>query len=384
MKIYILTHMACEVPGEGIYELLGVARDVETYQRADKGINIISKEPLYGELTGLYWIWKNVTDQDYVGVFQYRRFLVDEQQELLTETKCRELMQDVAIVLPKKVELQESYEEYFAKKYNLRDLQLVERSIENKSPEYREAFQQMKRQNFFYPKNLLLTGKETFDRYASWLFMILAEVEAQVDTRYYKARTFAQLAEALLMTFVLKEKGAVRTCPVQINQERAEILEMEQEIEALLTMGNIAAANQKMYDYQNQYPKIRAAVMENEGDVAVLAQVLNICQQERMEQQEKSNSQETENLGMEFYAKKGLKALLAHYRMLRQILVEPSGEANKRFFQEAEISWIAVKEALKGMNMKESYKNKIVRKVSSIFAESGRLEDAKELEKVWF
>lgn len=40
--------------------------------------NISHLNPLLGDLTGLYWIWKN-TDDEFVGTNQYRRFYDDQQ-----------------------------------------------------------------------------------------------------------------------------------------------------------------------------------------------------------------------------------------------------------------------------------------------------------------
>lgn len=40
--------------------------------------NISSMNPLLGDLTGLYWVWKNTTDE-WVGVNQYCRFYDDDQ-----------------------------------------------------------------------------------------------------------------------------------------------------------------------------------------------------------------------------------------------------------------------------------------------------------------
>lgn len=44
----------------------------------DVGKNISHLNPLLGDLTGLYWIWKN-TDDEFVGTNQYRRFYDDDQ-----------------------------------------------------------------------------------------------------------------------------------------------------------------------------------------------------------------------------------------------------------------------------------------------------------------
>ena len=48
------------------------------YLADDTGDNISAKNCYYSELTGLYWVWKNVKDPDYVGVCHYRRYLLND------------------------------------------------------------------------------------------------------------------------------------------------------------------------------------------------------------------------------------------------------------------------------------------------------------------
>lgn len=52
----------------------------------DSGNSISSMNRWLGDLTGLYWVWKNTTDE-YVGTNQYRRFWVeDSMPKMLNDT----------------------------------------------------------------------------------------------------------------------------------------------------------------------------------------------------------------------------------------------------------------------------------------------------------
>ena len=52
------------------------------YLRDDTGDNISALNCYYSELTGLYWIWKNVHNAKYIGQMQYgRRLKISENDD---------------------------------------------------------------------------------------------------------------------------------------------------------------------------------------------------------------------------------------------------------------------------------------------------------------
>lgn len=45
----------------------------------DEGDNISSRNNTFGELTSVYWAWKNLKDVDIIGMSHYRRYLMPEK-----------------------------------------------------------------------------------------------------------------------------------------------------------------------------------------------------------------------------------------------------------------------------------------------------------------
>ena len=65
LTIYTLTHKHFTKPDDNMYVPLQVGTAINSplgYLRDDTGDNISALNGYYSELTGLYWIWKNVHD----------------------------------------------------------------------------------------------------------------------------------------------------------------------------------------------------------------------------------------------------------------------------------------------------------------------------------
>ena len=90
IKLFTITHKQFTPPPDSMYVPLHVGR-VNTedlgYLGDNTGESISSKNPFYCELTGMYWIWKNEKNADYVGICHYRRYLINERGTLFTETE---------------------------------------------------------------------------------------------------------------------------------------------------------------------------------------------------------------------------------------------------------------------------------------------------------
>lgn len=215
VSIYIATHKKFDEPKNGIYIPLHVGatgKEDLKYKRDDSGENISFKNKNFCELTGLYWIWKNDTS-DIVGLVHYRRYfynmkMINKKFNILRKDKIIKILSKNDIIVPKikkidKISIINHYDRCHYKK----DLLLCRDVLIEKYPDYVLAYDNFISQNKMHLYNMIITKKEIFDEYCSWLFDILFEVEKRTNiTNYneYNKRIYGFLSERLFNIWLLK------------------------------------------------------------------------------------------------------------------------------------------------------------------------------------
>ena len=88
--IYIITHKKFKsiIEDQVHYKILHVGSNDDYYDyylKDNTGDNISKKNPNYCELTGQYWIWKNVDSSadEITGLIHYRRYFTDRLSDVL-------------------------------------------------------------------------------------------------------------------------------------------------------------------------------------------------------------------------------------------------------------------------------------------------------------
>ncbi len=214
---------------------VGAATSVRTdVCRDDDGVNISAKNRHYCELTGTYWIWKNVK-ADIVGLCHYRRYLNLKNADIVWQPSCASfaahygltaanisrLMQQYDIILPQKTPEhpaahKPSVYDYYAAAHVKSDLDLTLQIIKKQTPDmFRTAEQVLKNEKQMYLGNILIAKKELFDEYAKWLFGVLFALEEQIGddikTRdSYQQRVYGFIAERLMNVFVRYKEETAR------------------------------------------------------------------------------------------------------------------------------------------------------------------------------
>ena len=219
-RVYTMTHKTFRFPDgvdQEIYIPLHVGRALGEdlgYQGDDKGDSVSDKNKNFCELTGFYWIWKNISC-DLIGVAQYRRYLIGDEQNIpLTRQQIEDWLghYDILISIGTLVEEQSVWENY-QKWHHIHDLILCRNVIAEHQPGYVAAFDAAVGCRLFSGGNLLMAPKPIFDAYCEWLFDILFEVEKRTDVSSYdnyQQRIYGFLSERLIRVFLLANAYKVK------------------------------------------------------------------------------------------------------------------------------------------------------------------------------
>ena len=221
IRIYTMTHKNFEAPRDPLYRPLHVGRAKSAdlgYPGDDTGENISELNCYYSELTGLYWVWKNCHDVDYIGTCHYRRYLINEREQIFTEAEYAKLLSEYDLVTTKRVKLNNSYYDGFSANHNRAALDATGEVIRELYPEYHDLFVRLVNGTETYFGNMFVTSKTLYDAYCEWLFSIFAAVSERIcletgEDAYHK-RVFGFISEFLLLVWVRKQKLRVKECKV--------------------------------------------------------------------------------------------------------------------------------------------------------------------------
>ena len=209
VKVGVASHKPYWMPNNPLYIPVRVgAAGKEDYgfQRDDTGDNISSRNANYCELTGLYWMWKNLK-ADYLGLAHYRRHFTakrgtsDRRDVLTLEQAQRQLGKvDVLLPTPRNYWIETNYQQY-VHAHHAEDLDKTREIIGEKCPEYLDAFDQCMKRTTGHRFNMFIMKRKLADQYCEWLFSILFELEKRLDISDYNdndKRVFGFVSERLL------------------------------------------------------------------------------------------------------------------------------------------------------------------------------------------
>ncbi|HJE45709.1 DUF4422 domain-containing protein [Levilactobacillus namurensis] len=230
--IGVAGHKPYKMPLDSIYVPIQVGSankdTIAGYIRDDMGDNISKLNPNYSELTGLYYIWKNVHSR-YKGMVHYRRYLKGEYpnsvvendssfKKILTADDLNMLLKKTDIILPKKRRYYvETNYSHFIHAHISESLDCTREVIKDSCPEYLNSYEYVLNMRSAHMFNMFIMESTLFDKYCSWLFSILFKLQNKIDINNYvgqEARVFGYVSELLLDVWIKQNQFSYVERPV--------------------------------------------------------------------------------------------------------------------------------------------------------------------------
>lgn len=225
ISIYIVAHKEAKFPKKEGYKPIQVGgKEKFTNIRDNTGDNIAVKNPNFCELTAAYWIWKNDKTSNIVGLTHYRRYFfksmfTNQVEKVLEKEEIENILKDYDIIVPKKTRcLKYTVREAYEKKHKVKDFDECRKIIEEKYPDYIEAFDYVANHKNVYLCNIFISNKKIFDEYYKWLFDILFTLEERTDISNYSdydKRIYGFLSERLFNVW-LKKNSQLKIKPINV------------------------------------------------------------------------------------------------------------------------------------------------------------------------
>ena len=283
-KIFTITHKPFTPPKDSLYVPLHVGRALTEnlgYLGDDTGDSISHLNPYFCELTGMYWLWKNYHEADIIGICHYRRYLINESGAVFTEIEVQKLLEQYDILTSKLLTLPKPYYEGFSANHHRKDLIAVSNVIKQKYPEYFPVFDTLVHGPHTYFGNIFITDKKTYDRYCSWLFDILFEVQKQTDFsgyNNYQKRLFGFLSEFLQTVWIRYHRLKVCECMVGMIGEKYETKKLREQLASYFEARDYAAAKACFLECYEKRPDVLMEASDVNGELRLCMQIISTCE----------------------------------------------------------------------------------------------------------
>jgi hypothetical protein len=242
IKLYILYYKSGTIlPLGSLYEPLLCGKGIEDfpYLRDDTGIQISAKNEFYSELTGIYWVWKN-TSQEITGFCHYRRYFTCRQEPwyyrlkyflthpfkvqrghnpliyvnnvkkytdwILNQNEAESILEEHDIILPRARVFRYSLKKHYHKYHSAVDLELIEKILAESHPEYVATWRKVLDGNVLYANNMFVLKSPHYQEFMAWWFDVLFRFESRTDLESYigyQRRILGFLGERLLTLWVV-------------------------------------------------------------------------------------------------------------------------------------------------------------------------------------
>ena len=288
IKIYAMTHKKFDEPKDDMYVPLfvGAAASSDTcgYITDDTGYNISDKNCFYSELTGMYWVYKNVTDADIIGTCHYRRYLVNEQEELLSRAEILSILESYDVITCKCLTLNYTYYYGFSENHKPYYLDNTREVIRDIYPDYLSDYDSLVNDKHTYFGNIMIAGSKLFGNYVKWLFDILFELERRIvieEEDSYHRRIFGFISEFLWYLWVWHNNINAKELKVGIVGEKIEIKAVRLRLRELFAQGDTEASKAYFLEERKKRPDMLMEASDITGELHACMEAISIASLEK-------------------------------------------------------------------------------------------------------
>lgn len=223
-SIYVIYHFPYRIVNSEVFTQIRpsqvLAPDLPSMISADSGNEISNKNSLIAEYSTYYWVWKNTIPTDYIGFFQYRRYIPflpssqnSSNDEILlqsngwTKEHLSTITDNFDIILPGDFYLWRSIKDHYPlfhdKFYLDKSIEIISNKYPYIAPYYIDALNQWSGHfcNMFYMK------WEYFDEYMNFIMDVFSELEKHIKPDYQE-KCLAFVAERIFNGFTCYLKNS--------------------------------------------------------------------------------------------------------------------------------------------------------------------------------
>ena len=267
---------------------VGRARSSEDlgYLPDNTGDNISDLNHKFGELTGIYWVWKNDMDSDIIGVCHYRRFFTDDKGRLMEAVDFENAISDHGVLISQCIPCELTYRENYAREHQAKDIDALEYGIQTACPNYLPEFYEAMNGHKRYFGNIFVMHRQDYMDYCAWLFDVLVTAGEKIDvTGYdeYHARIYGFLSEILVYVWALHNNKNIHEGHLMMTGEKAESLELKDALTLLIKNRQIAEAKKMFEEVTKVRPDVLMKASDLFGDLNDIWEIILICDKEMKE-----------------------------------------------------------------------------------------------------
>lgn len=284
-RIYTMTHKKFEVPHSSTYIPMHVGawnKEDLGYLWDSTGDNISSLNPYFAELTGMYWVWKNVKDCDIVGICHYRRYPVNDLNQGMSANEYEDILEKYDLITSKLLELPNPYYYGFEQNHNIRDLNCVGNAIKELYPEDYKLYEEIVHGNRTYFGNIIVARKALYDEYCNWLFPIFFKVHSEIglyldEYDNYHKRVYGFISEILLLVWVRSRNLNPYECKIGMLGEKKETAELKSDLAKYFKEHNHKKAQEYFENVLKSRPDVTMEASDITGELKICMQIISTC-----------------------------------------------------------------------------------------------------------